>query len=347
MELEEKKIIELIQKHISNKATDSEILMLINWLKTADNHDAFCKSAQKVWQMIDTKEPSSITEQERVVLNEEIKQLLSRGKQQQITIQKPKYNYTALLRFVAVLSIFLSATFAIYVNHTKSHQPILYTQQETKHGECKKIQLKDGTIVILNATSKIIIPSNFNNESRFITLEGEAFFDVAPNTEKPFVIQSGDAKIKVLGTSFNVKAYKTDELMAVTVSTGKVNVDFDNENMQLNLTPNEHLVVNKTTGDFEKKTLTENNYTKWQDGTLYFEKETLQEVIKELNRKYNRQIILQEGLEKYIISGMHDNKSLEAVVEAICYTSKLKFKDKKKNILIYKTRNIKNPQPMK
>ena len=334
MEQDNKKIIELIQKHICNRSTDSERHELINWIKSANNHDSVTKSPQEVWQMIDTKEANPITENERLVLHNEAFQLLNKNNKQQNTIQKN--SYTTLFRFVAVLVIIFSATLSIYVSQKKDLQTVLYTQQETKQGEQKKIQLIDGTKITLNATSRIIIPSNFNNDSRLITLEGEAFFDVAPNTEKPFIIKSGDAQIKVLGTSFNVKAYDTDELIAVTVSTGKVNVGFKNENMQLNLVPNEHLVVNKITGGFEKKILTENNYAKWQNGTLFFEKETLQAVVKELNRKYNQQIILQTGLEKYIISGMHDNKSLEAVVKAICYTTKLKFKNSNENILIYK-----------
>jgi ferric-dicitrate binding protein FerR (iron transport regulator) len=335
MKLEENKIIELIQKYIRNESSDHEVLMLINWLKTTDNHDTFSKSAQELWQMIDIKEASSISEQERVILKEEVSKLINKGKRQQISIQNTKYNYTTLLRFVAVLSIFFSATFAIYVNNNKAPKSIQYTQQETKHGERKEIQLKDGTKVILNAKTKIIIPSNFNEKSRLITLKGEAFFEVAHNVNKPFIIQSGEAKIKVLGTSFNVKAYELDKLMAVTVSTGKVNVGLENEELQLNLTPNQHLIINKETGDFEKKTISENNYINWKRGILYFEKEPIQEVIKVLNRKYKRRVVLLAGVGNYTISGIHDNKSLEAVVESICYTTGLSFKTVGEDIHIY------------
>ena len=339
---QEEKIIELIQKCINKQSTDSEIRSLVNWLKMTDNHNSFSNSSQKTWQMIDAEKNILLTEEERFRLQSESIDLLRNSKTNNITTHRIKNNHAIFFRFVAILAIIFSATFAIYMSNSKAPQRILYTQQETKNGECKKIVLKDGTQVILNATSKIIIPTNFNEDSRLITLEGEAFFDVAHNAEKPFIIQSGDAKIKVLGTSFNVKSHQSDDLMAITVSTGKVNVGLANEELQLNLTANQHLTINKVTGDFEKKKISGNNYIKWQSGALYFEKEPIQEVLKELNRKYNRKVILQNNIGNYKISGIHDNKSLEAVVESICYTTGLNFKTVGENILIYKT-NQKTP----
>ncbi len=85
----------------------------------------------------------------------------------------------------------------------------------------KNLLLADGTKVILNSDTKLIIPSNFNKEERIIEMEGEGFFDVTPNPDKPFIIRSGEARVKVLGTSFDFKSYKEDEFIKLTVSTGK------------------------------------------------------------------------------------------------------------------------------
>ena len=84
--------------------------------------------------------------------------------------------------------------------------------------------LPDGSVVALNSNSKLVFPKQFNGDTREVTIEGEAFFDVKPNPEKPFIINAGKAQIKVVGTSFNVSAYPETETLEVVVKTGKVQV---------------------------------------------------------------------------------------------------------------------------
>ncbi|MCD8270899.1 MAG: FecR family protein [Parabacteroides sp.] len=138
-----------------------------------------------------------------------------------------------------------------------------------KKGEKKTIQLTDGTKVVLNSDTRLHIPSNFNKEERVIEMEGEGFFDVTPNPDKPFIIKSGETQVRVLGTSFDFKSYKEDEFIKLTVSTGKVRINVADQDLQLSVSPNEHLSINKVDGNVRKETIRENNYIKWMQGSLY------------------------------------------------------------------------------
>jgi transmembrane sensor len=95
--------------------------------------------------------------------------------------------------------------------------------------------LPDGSVVALNSNSKLVFPKQFKGDTREVTIEGEAFFDVKPNAEKPFIINAGNAQVKVVGTSFNVCAYPETETVEVVVETGKVQVISKNNELTARL----------------------------------------------------------------------------------------------------------------
>ena len=100
-------------------------------------------------------------------------------------------------------------------------------EKTTQHGQKSTVVLEDGTKISLNSGSRLTYPAQFDKDSREVVLEGEAFFEVTRNTEKPFIVRSGDLVTTVLGTSFNIKAFPTENI-AVTVATGKVRVENTN-----------------------------------------------------------------------------------------------------------------------
>lgn len=337
---DEVQIINLIRKYIENQCTEAELQQLLGWLKSPCQQNSFADITAQVWDKLN-KDIDISPLQQREELSKEALLLLDKIKVNQLVpqIKKKKINRWVIRRIAAILLLILSITSGIYYLKNVADKQLTYVEEFAQRGERRVVTLPDGSRITLNSESKLRYADNFNQDSRTIEMTGEAFFEVASNARKPFVIRSGETCIKVLGTSFNINAYDKDELMAVTVSTGKVNVIMDKQELQLNLTSNEHLLVNKVTGSFEKKIIDENNYIKWMDGTLFFEKEPIREVVKELNRKYNRRVVLQAGVRNYVISGTHDNKSLEAVVEAICYTTGLSYRAEGQDIVIYEIKN--------
>ncbi|WP_288206465.1 FecR domain-containing protein [uncultured Parabacteroides sp.] len=331
-------IILLLQKYIKNQCSEQELHALLHWLKSPDNHAELDLVVKPLWETIDKNMSRPEGEREKE-LHEEVSLLLSEAKEKDTSTSKPgfrsKKRLNVFSRVAVILILVFSVTFGLLKVLDRPSPQITYTEKRSDKGEKKNILLADGTKIILNSDTKLRIPSDFNQEERVIEMEGEGFFDVTPNPDKPFIIKSGEAQVKVLGTSFNFKSYKEDDFIKLTVSTGKVRVNVADQDLQLSVSPNEHLSVNKVDGNVSKETIQENNYIKWIQGSLYFNKEPIREVIKTINRTYNRKVILQCKHCDYKITGTHDNKSIEAVIEAICFTTGLHSRQEGDNIIIY------------
>lgn len=334
--MEDTTILLLLQKYIKDQCSEQELRTLLHWLKSPDNHTEFDLVVKPLWNMIDKNlsRPENRREEE---LHAEVSLLLSGMKEQRIAKPelKSKRRLNGFYRIAAILVLAFSVTFGLLKVLDRPSPQLTYTENVSKKGEKKTIQLADGTKVVLNSDTKLRIPSNFNKEERVIEMEGEGFFDVTPNPDKPFIIKSGETQVRVLGTSFDFKSYKEDDFIKLTVSTGKVRVNVADQDLQLSVSPNEHLSINKVDGNVRKETIRENNYIKWMQGSLYFNKEPIREVLKTINRTYNRQVVLQCRKCDYFITGTHDNKSIDAVIEAICFTTGLRSREEGDKIILY------------
>lgn len=180
-----------------------------------------------------------------------------------------KIKWRPLLKFAAVITIPLLAGFGFYLNRQSLAPLIVPTQEEalaSKHPvtrvfnegiTSREIALADGSLVILQPESEIRFDKDFTNEIREVHLKGEAFFKVKPDPRRPFMVYTNEVVTRVLGTSFNIKAYENDREITVAVKTGKVSV-YANTNNESNsrksnmfesqeviLTPNQQMVYNR------------------------------------------------------------------------------------------------------
>ena len=330
-------IVFLLQKYIENKCNKNELHFLFSWLNSADDLEEFDFVSQSLWNKLN-RDDYAPDEESYAKLNKEVDLLLQKINTKKSVQKKNLFSYRKYILRIASVFLLLISIYSVYFfmsDSVSKGNNITYTEINALRGETKEYTLSDGTKIILNSDSKLRIPSDYNKENRQVEMFGEGFFDVVTNHSKPFIINSGDAQLKVLGTSFNVKAYPEDQSFDVTVSTGKVLVSIQKIDLQLRVMPMEHLAIDLSTGGVSKDSILENNYIKWMDGFLSFEKEPLIDVIKAINRKYNRNVILNCKDCNPIISGTHDNKSIEAVIEAICFTTGLKFRKEANNIILY------------
>ncbi|CAM4099527.1 FecR domain-containing protein [Gillisia limnaea] len=206
--------------------------------------------------------------------------------------------------------------------------------QVAAKGEKKEIELNDGSRVFLNSGSKISYPKNFK-EDRTITLEGEAFFEVAPNPEKPFQIKTGSIETKVLGTSFNINAYSEGK-EKISVNSGIVEVSNENNPSQkILLTKNMQLSFGQ---DDNPKISKENsaNYNAWTKNIIVLDKTSLGETAKILENWFEVTIeFANPRLRKLTISGKFKDENLETVLQSIALIKDLQIDYKNpKNIVI-------------
>lgn len=181
-------------------------------------------------------------------------------------------------------------------------------------------QLDDGSVVTLNANTSLVYPEEFEGDERRVSLNGEAFFEIERNEEKPFIIDlQANSYVKVLGTSFNIKSFESDSLIEVFVKTGKVEFGTDTTNNVI-LIAGQKGIMNKFTGEIE----TPNDpsiglkETYWIDQEIIFDGEGMDEVLNTLNTIFDQEIILNcEAAKDCTLVSTHKEESLDDILSVI------------------------------
>jgi ferric-dicitrate binding protein FerR (iron transport regulator) len=229
-----------------------------------------------------------------------------------------------LLRIAAVALVLVSVgTGAFYlVNRSAfSKQVAFATGNDQKN---LLIELSDGSKIYLNRNSELSYRKDFGKNSRNVTLSGEAFFDIAADASKPFIIDAGGAMVRVIGTSFNVITSNAESAVEVFVKTGKVVVTGSGNTRSIELDPG---YVGKI--DEEKADIALNddpNYLSWNTGLLVYNGQTLDVVFKDLKRVYNMDIVTEDKsiLENRWTSPI-DNQTQETIIRLICVSFNLGY----------------------
>ncbi len=192
-------------------------------------------------------------------------------------------------------------------------------------GRRSNIILSDGTKLWLNSGSYALFPSTFDKDQRRIFIEGEAYIEVTKNHEKPFYVESNDITVKVLGTKFNIKAYKDDNSASIMLVEGKVIANIADE--QIEMKENQVLKYIIQSRKTELQTADPVEYISWKDGWLYCNSESIESIIKELSRYYDVTInIKNEEIKSMTLSGKLDLKDNCAdILNIICQTAPLSY----------------------
>ncbi|MRG43812.1 DUF4974 domain-containing protein [Chitinophaga sp. SYP-B3965] len=191
---------------------------------------------------------------------------------------------TMIIRWLSGAAAAIVITIASLLFFEQRKEPAQVVAVAAK-GEHRSILLSDNSVIHLNAGSQVTFPVKFTGRERRIQLTGEAFFEVAPDHSKPFIVQTGAIQTTVLGTTFNVQAYAGDEAVAVTVTTGKVKVEADNR--MVVLTPGLRTVYSRNNRSFTVGKADTMAVTGWRQNRLVFEDASLGELCKILGRHYN------------------------------------------------------------
>lgn len=207
-------------------------------------------------------------------------------------------------------------------------------------GQSSQITLSDGSTIWLSAASTLQYPEHFSDNLREVNLKGEAFFDVKKIPEKPFVVNSGQLRTRVLGTSFNIQDFENEKDIKVTVATGSVSIEqheisTDNDNLEdesnpkVVLEPEQQLVFDKKKSTGVTQKVNSTLYTSWKDGKLIFENHSFKQIARRLERWYGVNIhFTNDALKQIRFRVTFENSSLEhalrmlQVIEDFAYEMK-------------------------
>jgi len=241
-------------------------------------------------------------------------------------ISNPIYRFAAAILIAAVL---LVSGYEVFYNPSASEVMLELT---SANKVLNTFTLPDGTLVTLNSDTKVFYPKKFGHKTREISIEGEAFFEVKPNKNKPFIIHAGKAQIKVVGTSFSVSAYPETKLVEVIVQTGKVQVvNKMTETLQteeLILTPGDKGTLVYESKTLHKTTNQDPNFLAWKTHNLIFKATSLREVIENLEKVYKVNISLADPkLNELLLTAQFNNYPLDFILKVIETTFKIEAQE--------------------
>lgn len=202
-----------------------------------------------------------------------------------------------------------------------SHENLVFNEIYVPYGQTFNLTLSDGTKVWLNAGTRLRFPQHLKNstQNRIVYLDGEAFFDVTKDAKRPFIVNAENLDIEVLGTQFNVSAYKSDGQIATTLVEGAVNVYEDsNPDTKVLLNPSYQAAFVKEKGTLTKEKVDTRIYTGWMENRLVIDNLSFKQIIAKLERTHNVSIINQvESLNNEVYMGEFESERIETVLKVI------------------------------
>jgi len=222
-----------------------------------------------------------------------------------------------------------------YIQETSKKEELAYNELIVPRGEVFKIILSDSTIVWLNADSKLRYPKFFLKN---LDTRKEAYFDVAHNTEQPFIVETNSIDVKVLGTQFNVSSYPNHEVISTTLVKGSVSINEKNkqENSIL-ITPDQQASFNKNSNELSSKFVNTENYTAWIQKRIVFDKMPFAHILEKIERTYNVNIQNNnEELNKELFTGEFDVENIETIFKALSTSINFEYDITKNQIIIKK-----------
>jgi len=269
-------------------------------------------------------------------LNKQIKQ---QSKSSKLLFFRKYLKYAAIL----IISLFIGFSaselrYSFSSDQTNEECNEFYAPE----GQISEFKLTDGTRIWLNSGTKIRVPVSFNAKHRILYMEGEAFFEVTKDPKHPFFVHSNELSVRVMGTSFNISAYPSEENSEITLIEGKVGIKERYGQRLALLDPGQQLVYEKATGKKLKREVDLLPYEAWRDGKMIFKDRSLEYISERLERWYNVEIDFKEKeISQLQFTGtILKNKPLSQVLDVITLSAPIRFEikvnpDQKNKVMLY------------
>lgn len=332
--MDKKTNISLLECFMRGETSPDEEQILFDWLHSPEAKEQLSIYYQKTWQNSDNELVAEVQGRmfERVKSQMRNATLeLNRRKQKRIMQVKRLFQYAAIILLIIGAGIGGHLyTVSLTVPSTTGKNYLV----QTGKGQRANITLPDGTVVWLTSYTQLHYNANYGTTQRIVSLTGEAYFEVAKDKEKPFIVETEGMNVEALGTTFNVKAYQEDSRIVATLFSGSVRVSSDKDNILLS--PDENATFERSSGKLVMHKPDNSSYAKmWRNNDLVFNGETLEEIAVLLNRMYNVQIVFKsEYIKKHRFSGVICNNSLDNVIELISLTSPITYETRGDTIIL-------------
>lgn len=298
---------EIIEKYLAYQCSEAEQMLVEAWYKSFENNP-------------DGISHLSVSEQDK--LSSQVRENIER-QIRPINLQAPPRwiwyasGLAAMLLVVIGLSFYFDTDSPTKLSRISSEIPLSdWAKYENSSAKVLKVSLPDGSMVWLQPKTLL----SYNQSDRVyrqVNLRGEAFFEVKRDESRPFLIYSGRMTTKVLGTSFNVKAFPETDKFEVSVVTGKVSVTNESER-EVFIMPKQQVILETKTGNLTVNEIPKNKTHYWELASLSFDNTPMESVINSIEQNYNVSIDLSPRLKACRLSGNFTNEHLATILEIVC-----------------------------
>lgn len=333
----------LLEKYFKNSCSDEELVLVLNWLQETGGTPEGKALLHEIWEempdneaLVDTNFDQLLnkihhtinlsTSEERLNIADN-----NLGKHRRIEAFMRILTRIAAILLIPVLGYGVYSTFLRQASSNNYTQDKMAYYEVTSYQDAiTKVTLPDGSFVWLNHNSSLKYPVKFTGKTRIVELKGEGFFEVAHNSQIPFIVEAGDIQVLARGTTFNVSAYSDDDRISTTLINGTVELyraKSDGEVVPLVIMkPKDLSIFMKAKHDVVTYTIEDDRNYSWKDGTLKFVKEPMSEVIKKLGRWYDADFDVKDSrLNELSYSATFNHETLPEVMKLLSMVSPLRY----------------------
>lgn len=319
--------------YLTNSLTPEETQSLQEWLNASEENRKYFSDMQEVWiAASDETEDSSFNKDKAYQLFlKQTEATPQQGINKRKAFQLRPWMYAAAM----IIVVFICGTIAFQSGKSVIRNQLTQISIEAPYGSKTKLYLPDGTLVWLNAGSKMSYAQDFGINERTLNLTGEAYFEVTKNKHIPFKVHTEELDVKVLGTKFNFRNYKDDLEAKVCLLEGKVALNTREKETILH--PDQQALLDKKTGKLSVSGTKAAYSAEWTNDRLYFDEVLLSDIIKELERSYDVKITVADdtlNTIRFYGNFRKREQSIQEIMDVLSSTDKMTYTMNGKNIVI-------------
>jgi len=325
VEKEKFDINQLIANRLLGTISDEENLFLNDWIGQSIENQRFYLEQKSLWNLFE--------------IHQKVQKIDERKAYQKISDQlfiKKKINVLGWIQRIAailLLPVVIASVYYFYLQKANHNQiSTVYNTVETPLGMRSSLTLPDGTQVWLNAGSSISYPVLFANNSRKVSLTGEAYFEVKKNKKWPFIVSAKNMDIIVSGTTFNCNAYPENNQIQTVLVEGAISLTNSSATVNVSMTPGELVTFSSSDQKVVKIRTDLQKYVAWKSGKLMFRDDKMNKVVEKLERWYNVEFDIEDKeIEDYIYTATFVDESLDQVLKMLSISAPIRYTISERN----------------
>lgn len=312
---------DIVIRYLLKETNNDENRDVERWIEESDENK---KNVEQLYYLLEVNNKLRVmnsidTDQALELFNKQLKKKQVENKKHHV--------FKIFQRIAAILFLPLICS-SLYLFLSQDMHQVEIIEMKTNSGMISSFKLPDGSKVWLNSNSYIRYPSKFDGENRVVEVEGQAYFKVEKNIKQPFIVKVFDnrIKVKVLGTEFDLQAYKKDKMVQTTLVTGSIQLDIEGQKERIILKPSEKAIYSFHSNRLQITNVDTDRETDWMYSRLVFKDTPMKEVLARLGRFYNVEFDVKNNIiNTYTFTGTFKGKPLYLVLDYMKISSKINY----------------------